>query len=101
MHRATGHKQVETSSPPRRPAYYEQTLLRDSYDDDKTATTASFHSTPVLNPAGLPPHSHSSSTVGRHSASPPPADSPLDLPATAAGKQFLKLVRFTKTRPVH
>ncbi|GFY97674.1 hypothetical protein Acr_12g0002150 [Actinidia rufa] len=67
MHTATGHKQVETSSPPRRPAYYEQTLLRDSYDDDKTATMASFHSTPVLNPAGLPPHSHSSSTVGRHS----------------------------------
>ncbi|GFS40441.1 hypothetical protein Acr_00g0068550 [Actinidia rufa] len=67
MHRATGHKQVATSSPPWRPAYYEQTLSRDSYDDNRAATTASFHSTPVLNPAGSPPHSHSSSTVSRHS----------------------------------
>ncbi|XP_057504255.1 uncharacterized protein LOC130787818 [Actinidia eriantha] len=55
-------------SPPRRPAYYVQSPSRDSHDGEKTATTASFHSTPVLSPAGSPPHSHSSSSaVGRHS----------------------------------
>lgn len=48
---------------PRRPAYYVQSPSRDSHDGEKTAT--SFHSTPVLSPAGSPPHSHSS--VGRHS----------------------------------
>ncbi|XP_071724206.1 uncharacterized protein [Rutidosis leptorrhynchoides] len=48
---------------PRRPDYYVQSPSRDSHDGEKTAT--SFHSTPVLSPAGSPPHSHSS--VGRHS----------------------------------
>ncbi|KAG8632636.1 hypothetical protein MANES_18G038901v8 [Manihot esculenta] len=48
---------------PRRPVYYVQSPSRDSHDGEKTAT--SFHSTPVLSPAGSPPHSHSS--VGRHS----------------------------------
>lgn len=48
---------------PRRPVYYVQSPSRDSHDGEKTTT--SFHSTPVLSPAGSPPHSHSS--VGRHS----------------------------------
>lgn len=48
---------------PRRPVYYVQSPSRDSHDGEKTAT--SFHSTPVLSPAGSPPHSHSS--IGRHS----------------------------------
>ncbi|KAF2309800.1 hypothetical protein P3X46_021028 [Hevea brasiliensis] len=48
---------------PRRPVYYVQSPSRDSHDGEKT--TMSFHSTPVLSPAGSPPHSHSS--VGRHS----------------------------------
>ncbi|XP_073014056.1 uncharacterized protein [Typha latifolia] len=50
------------SSPPR-PVYYVQSPSRDSHDGEKTTT--SFHSTPILSPAGSPPHSHSS--VGRHS----------------------------------
>ncbi|KNA20544.1 hypothetical protein SOVF_051290 [Spinacia oleracea] len=50
-------------SPPRRPVYYVQSPSRDSHDGEKTTT--SFQSTPVLSPAGSPPHSHSS--VGRHS----------------------------------
>ncbi|KAK9270503.1 hypothetical protein L1049_026083 [Liquidambar formosana] len=49
---------------PRRPVYYVQSPSRDSHDGEKTTTT-SFHSTPILSPAGSPPHSHSS--VGRHS----------------------------------
>ncbi|KAH9758196.1 transmembrane protein [Citrus sinensis] len=48
---------------PRRPVYYVQSPSRDSHDGEKTTT--SFHSTPVLSPAGSPPHSHSS--IGRHS----------------------------------
>ncbi|KAM5565723.1 hypothetical protein ABKV19_019639 [Rosa sericea] len=48
---------------PRRPVYYVQSPSRDSHDGEKTTT--SFQSTPVLSPAGSPPHSHSS--VGRHS----------------------------------
>ncbi|KAJ0973283.1 hypothetical protein J5N97_021242 [Dioscorea zingiberensis] len=48
---------------PRRPVYYVQSPSRDSHDGEKT--TASFHSTPVISPAGSPPHSNSS--VGRHS----------------------------------
>ncbi|XP_050364700.1 uncharacterized protein LOC126783299 [Argentina anserina] len=48
---------------PRRPVYYVQSPSRDSHDGEKTAT--SFQSTPVLSPAGSPPHSHSS--LGRHS----------------------------------
>ncbi|XP_027148894.1 uncharacterized protein LOC113749383 [Coffea eugenioides] len=47
----------------RRPVYYVQSPSRDSHDGEKTTT--SFHSTPILSPAGSPPHSHSS--VGRHS----------------------------------
>ncbi|KAE8685728.1 putative Ralf-like 34 [Hibiscus syriacus] len=57
---------LDTSSPtrsPRRPVYYVQSPSRDSHDGEKTAT--SFRSTPILSPAGSPPHSHSS--VGRHS----------------------------------
>ncbi|KAK9946493.1 hypothetical protein M0R45_011957 [Rubus argutus] len=48
---------------PRRPVYYVQSPSRDSHDGEKTTT--SFQSTPVLSPAGSPPHSHSS--LGRHS----------------------------------
>lgn len=48
---------------PRRPVYYVQSPSRDSHDGEKTTT--SFQSTPVLSPAGSPPHSHSS--VGHHS----------------------------------
>ncbi|XVF39911.1 hypothetical protein PTKIN_Ptkin01aG0070900 [Pterospermum kingtungense] len=48
---------------PRRLVYYVQSPSRDSHDGEKN--TMSFHSTPVLSPAGSPPHSHSS--VGRHS----------------------------------
>ncbi|MQM08729.1 hypothetical protein Taro_041584 [Colocasia esculenta] len=57
---------IAPSSPtrsPRRPVYYVQSPSRDSHDGEKTTT--SFHSSPVLSPAGSPPHSHSS--VGRHS----------------------------------
>lgn len=57
---------IAPSSPtrsPRRPVYYVQSPSRDSHDGEKTTT--SLHSTPVLSPAGSPPHSHSS--VGRHS----------------------------------
>ncbi|GFY86844.1 hypothetical protein Acr_05g0004830 [Actinidia rufa] len=50
-----------TSSPLRIPAYYMQSLSQNSHDGEKTATMASFHSTPVLSPAGLLPHSHYSS----------------------------------------
>ncbi|KAJ6678407.1 LATE EMBRYOGENESIS ABUNDANT (LEA) HYDROXYPROLINE-RICH GLYCOPROTEIN FAMILY [Salix viminalis] len=53
------------SSPPRRPVYYVQSPSRDSHDGEKT--TNSFHSTPVLSPAGSPPHSHSNSSLGPHS----------------------------------
>ncbi|MED6191965.1 hypothetical protein PIB30_005783 [Stylosanthes scabra] len=42
-------------SPPRRPLYYVQSPSRDSHDGEKTATSASFHSTPLLSPAGSPP----------------------------------------------
>ena len=48
---------------PRRQVYYVQSPSRDSHDGEKTTT--SFQSTPVISPAGSPPHSHSS--VGRHS----------------------------------
>ncbi|KAK9284146.1 hypothetical protein L1049_023314 [Liquidambar formosana] len=56
---------LAASSPtrsPRRPVYYVQSPSRDSHDGEKTTitTSASFHSTPVLSPAGSPPHSHSS-----------------------------------------
>ncbi|XP_044474773.1 uncharacterized protein LOC123202744 [Mangifera indica] len=68
MHAKTD-SEVTSSAPssptrsPRRPVYYVQSPSRDSHDGEKTTT--SFHSTPVLSPAGSPPHSHSS--VGRHS----------------------------------
>ncbi|KAL1318451.1 hypothetical protein HN51_070768 [Arachis hypogaea] len=42
-------------SPPRRPLYYVQSPSRDSHDGEKTATSASFHSTPLLSPAASPP----------------------------------------------
>ncbi|KAF7138684.1 hypothetical protein RHSIM_Rhsim07G0227700 [Rhododendron simsii] len=57
---------LAASSPPRSPRrqpYYVQSPSRDSHDGEKTTT--SFHSTPIISPAGSPPHSHSS--VGRHS----------------------------------
>ncbi|KAG5542130.1 hypothetical protein RHGRI_021855 [Rhododendron griersonianum] len=57
---------MAASSPPRSPRrqpYYVQSPSRDSHDGEKTTT--SFHSTPIISPAGSPPHSHSS--VGRHS----------------------------------
>ncbi|XP_058224802.1 uncharacterized protein LOC131333969 [Rhododendron vialii] len=57
---------LATSSPPRSPRrqhYYVQSPSRDSHDGEKATT--SFHSTPIISPAGSPPHSHSS--VGRHS----------------------------------
>ncbi|GAB4848986.1 hypothetical protein Ancab_003799 [Ancistrocladus abbreviatus] len=62
-----------TRSPPHRPAnghgqvYYVQSPSRDSHDGEKT--TNSFHSSPaVLSPMGSPdPHSHSNSSLGRHS----------------------------------
>lgn len=59
---------LAASSPPRSPrrqVYYVQSPSRDSHDGEKTAT--SFHSTPVLSPMGSPPHSHSQSSMGRHS----------------------------------
>ena len=46
-----------TRSPPRRPLYYVQSPSRDSHDGEKTATSASFHSTPLLSPAASPPRS--------------------------------------------
>lgn len=57
------------SSPPRSPrrssergpVYYVQSPSRDSHDGEKT--TNSFHSSPM----GSPPHSHSNSSLGRHS----------------------------------
>uniref|UniRef100_A0A7N0TR28 Late embryogenesis abundant protein LEA-2 subgroup domain-containing protein n=1 Tax=Kalanchoe fedtschenkoi TaxID=63787 RepID=A0A7N0TR28_KALFE len=54
-------------SPPRRPLYYVQSPSRDSHDYEKATTATSFHSTPVISPAGSPPHSHSNSSLGRHS----------------------------------
>ncbi|GLT69677.1 hypothetical protein SLA2020_418110 [Shorea laevis] len=48
---------------PRRQVCYVQSPSQDFHDGKKTTT--SFHSTPVLNAMGSPPHSHSS--VGRHS----------------------------------
>ncbi|CAL0313792.1 unnamed protein product [Lupinus luteus] len=59
---------LDASSPtrsPRRPVYYVQSPSRDSHDGEKTTT--SFQSTPVLSPMGSPPHSHHSSSLGRHS----------------------------------
>ncbi|KDP31944.1 hypothetical protein JCGZ_12405 [Jatropha curcas] len=56
---------TRSSSTPRRPVYYVQSPSRDSHDGEKT--TNSFHSTPVLSPAGSPPHSHSNSSLGPHS----------------------------------
>lgn len=71
MHHAKTDSEVTSLAPssptrsPRRLVYYVQSPSRDSHDGEKTTT--SFHSTPILSPAGSPPHSHDQSSVGRHS----------------------------------
>lgn len=50
---------------PRRAVYYVQSPSRDSHDGEKT--TNSFQSSPLQSPLGSPPHSHSNSSLGRHS----------------------------------
>ena len=60
---------LSQSSPPyspRRPIYYVQSSSRDSSHDGEK-TTNSFHSSPLQSPLGSPPHSHSNSSLGRHS----------------------------------
>ncbi|WVZ23589.1 hypothetical protein V8G54_002133 [Vigna mungo] len=60
---------LSQSSPPRsprRPVYYVQSPSRDSSHDGEK-TTNSFHSSPLQSPLGSPPHSHSNSSLGRHS----------------------------------
>ncbi|RDY01020.1 hypothetical protein CR513_15710, partial [Mucuna pruriens] len=51
---------------PRRAVYYVQSPSRDSSHDGEK-TTNSFHSSPLQSPLGSPPHSHSNSSLGRHS----------------------------------
>ncbi|TKY55703.1 Late embryogenesis abundant protein, LEA-14 [Spatholobus suberectus] len=60
---------LSQSSParsPRRAVYYVQSPSRDSSHDGEK-TTNSFHSSPLQSPLGSPPHSHSNSSLGRHS----------------------------------
>ncbi|PSS14129.1 Formin-like protein [Actinidia chinensis var. chinensis] len=81
--------------------------VANSHDGEKTAmaTTASFHSTPVLSPTGSPPHAHHSSTIGRHSlkssSSQFSVGSRKISPSPPPENNFQKLVRFTKNRLVH
>ncbi|XP_017428948.1 uncharacterized protein LOC108337022 [Vigna angularis] len=60
---------LSQSSPPRSPrrlVYYVQSPSRDSSHDGEK-TTNSFHSNPLQSPLGYSPHSHSNSSLGRHS----------------------------------
>ncbi|KAL9229769.1 hypothetical protein vseg_005202 [Gypsophila vaccaria] len=57
------------SSPPRSRGgsgvvYYVQSPSRDSTSHDGEKLPNSFHSSPVISPAGSPPHSHSNSSLG-------------------------------------